>query len=90
MANSQRNILQTLIHRFLEPRQFIQVLYGPRQVGKTTLAHQLLNKINFKSIYASADTPSLEDTFWIQQQWDIARVHNAPNNNDILLVLDEI
>ena len=68
MANFRRNILQLLFDRFLEPRRFIQVLYGPRQVGKTTIAQQLLDKICFKSIYASADLPTLEDTFWIEQQ----------------------
>lgn len=32
----------TLAARLREPRRFIQVLSGPRQVGKTTLAEQVL------------------------------------------------
>ncbi len=90
MANFRRDILKLLLERFTEPRKFIQVLYGPRQVGKTTLAHQTIDKLNFKSLYASADAPTLEDNFWIPQQWDIARLYNAQNNKEVLLVLDEI
>lgn len=44
MANFRRKIYQLLSNRFVEPRQFIQVLYGPRQVGKTTLAQQIIGR----------------------------------------------
>jgi predicted AAA+ superfamily ATPase len=36
----KRPMFQELIKRLGEPRKFIQVLLGPRQVGKTTLAMQ--------------------------------------------------
>lgn len=86
----RRKIYKLLSERFRETRKFIQVLYGPRQVGKTTLAQQIIEKLGYKSMYASADDPTLKDTFWIEQQWDIARVYNAPDDKEILLVLDEI
>ena len=59
----------TLVHKRLsEPRRFIQVLSGPRQTGKTTLAHQLIEALTIPSHYASADEPTLKDRFWIEQQ----------------------
>jgi predicted AAA+ superfamily ATPase len=36
----ERDQLQAFTKRILEPRKFIQVLMGPRQVGKTTMADQ--------------------------------------------------
>jgi hypothetical protein len=40
---------------------FIQVLAGPRQVGKTTLVRQVLAATVLPSHYASADDPTLRD-----------------------------
>jgi predicted AAA+ superfamily ATPase len=61
----QRFHLQHLIKRVNEPRQFIQVVMGPRQVGKTTLVKQLLEKIDFPSTYVSADDSSSNPAFEI-------------------------
>ncbi|MCK7531755.1 MAG: AAA family ATPase [Marinilabiliales bacterium] len=36
-------------------RNFIQVIAGPRQVGKTTLISQLLGRLEIPSKYISAD-----------------------------------
>jgi len=41
----ERVQLQEITKRTLEPRKFIQVLMGPRQVGKTTMAAQMLKKV---------------------------------------------
>ena len=84
----QRPILSELIRRMEEPRRFIQVLSGPRQTGKTTLARQLIQNLDMPSVYASADEPSLKEGFWIEQQWERARVES--NQNGTLLVLDEV
>jgi predicted AAA+ superfamily ATPase len=40
----ERIHLQQFMKRMDEPRRFIQILNGPRQVGKTTLIMQLLEK----------------------------------------------
>ncbi len=84
----KRPIFEQILRRLSEPRRFIQVLAGPRQVGKTTLARQLIETINFPSHYASADTPTLQHQAWIEQQWQIARLKAA--KGPALLVLDEI
>jgi len=77
-----------LLRRLQEPRRFLQVLAGPRQVGKTTLALQVMENTDFISHYASADEPALKGREWIAQQWEIGRL-NARKGN-ALLILDEI
>jgi predicted AAA+ superfamily ATPase len=40
----ERVDLKSLITRMNEPSGFIQVVVGPRQVGKTTMVNQLLSR----------------------------------------------
>ncbi len=86
----ERSELQILKKRVIEPRKFIQVLMGPRQVGKTTLVSQLLKQIH-PALYESADAIPAGDSTWLQQIWESARLkmktQNAPQ---FLLVIDEI
>jgi hypothetical protein len=79
-----------LLKRLGEKRRFVQVLAGPRQVGKTTLVRQVMEKANMAAHYASADEPSLRDRVWLEQQWDIARLKAKESKAGALLVLDEI
>ena len=87
----ERPHLQVLINRMQEPRKFIQVILGPRQVGKTTLVNQLVEKYPFGSIVVSADAIGAYNTYWLEQQWEIARIKLAQNGGkEFLLVVDEI
>jgi predicted AAA+ superfamily ATPase len=87
----ERTHLQRLISRIEEPRKFIQVLLGPRQVGKTTLATQLTEKINFSFHFISADSVAASGSAWIEQQWEIARTKmDQENASSFLLIIDEI
>ena len=73
------------------PLSFIQVIIGPRQVGKTTLVKQLLSELNIPWHYASADGVSATDNIWIEQQWEIARMTKKQTEAaDFILVIDEI
>lgn len=45
----RRSIHDVLLRRLREPRRFIQVLAGPRQVGKTTLARQVMEVMSRSS-----------------------------------------
>lgn len=38
----ERAYIEQLKRRLEEPRKFLQVVMGPRQVGKTTLINQIL------------------------------------------------
>jgi predicted AAA+ superfamily ATPase len=72
-----------------EPRRFLQVLAGPRQVGKTTLARQAMESFSGHTSYATADSPSPDDRVWIEQQWETARFR-CRQAQSWLLVLDEV
>ena len=87
----RRPIFEEIVERTEEPRRFIQVLAGPRQVGKTTLARQVMGAIGIPGHFASADAPDPEDVGWIYTQWQIGR-QAARNGGRAggLLVLDEV
>ena len=81
----------TLAARLREPRRFLQVVSGPRQVGKTTLVRQVLADWPEHAHYASADEPTLKDRAWIETQWEIARrLVSESNRASAVLALDEI
>lgn len=91
MPFSRPHQFQLILSRLRSPRRFIQVLAGPRQSGKTTLATQALKALEMTSHYASADEPSLKDNAWVEAQWDIARIRSsAGRRRSTLLVLDEV
>jgi len=73
--------------RLAEPRRFIQVVTGSRQVGKTTLVQQVADSAGVPVRFASADEPTLRGTEWIAEQWEAARLAASP---DVVLVLDEV
>ena len=87
----RRPIYDEIVDRAEEPRRFIQVLAGPRQVGKTTLARQVMDAIGIPGHFASADAPDPEDVGWIYTQWQIGRqaARNGGRAGGIL-VLDEV
>jgi predicted AAA+ superfamily ATPase len=87
----KRPILQKLTNRITEPRRFIQVVYGPRQVGKTTLVMQLMKQLSFGSLLVAADDVPAANRLWIKNAWDEARRKmDASKQEEFLLVIDEI
>lgn len=85
----KREISTQLLKRLQEPRRFIQVLLGPRQVGKTTLALQIAEEIKKPSHYISADLATLQSAAWIQQQWEVAR-NKVESVHGAVLIIDEV
>ncbi len=47
--------LELIRSRLAEKRRFIQVIAGPRQVGKTTTVHQWLKEKAMPHIFLTAD-----------------------------------
>lgn len=86
-----RDIFKKLIAHIAAPKALIQVLMGPRQVGKTTLAKQLLATVEIPCFYASADSAGMHESSWIKVQWDLARqkLLGSPSHTAIL-ILDEV
>lgn len=77
-----------LLDRLMERRRFIQVVAGPRQVGKTTLVQQVTDTLALPVHFASADEPTLRGGEWITQQWETARSLSTTQGS--VLVLDEV
>lgn len=85
----QRPQAAVLAERLAEPRRFLQVVAGPRQVGKSTLVQQVTDQLGLPVRYVSADEPTLRGTDWIGQQWEAARLE-ATGTAGAVLVLDEV
>lgn len=80
-----------LARRVAEPRRFIQVVVGPRQVGKTTLVKQVLDECAVPHLHFSADNVPASGSSWIADCWDTARARMAAGKEkEFLLVIDEI
>ena len=86
---SHKQVLASRIEK--EGRKFIQVLYGPRQVGKTTLVTQLAEQTHLPVHYVSADAVISPGGIWISQQWEAARLKiQNQANREVVLIIDEI
>lgn len=84
----QRPQAAELARRLAEPRRFLQVVAGARQVGKTTLVQQVAGEAGLPVRYASADEPTLRGPDWVAQQWEAARL--TCGTTGAILVLDEV
>lgn len=86
-----RKQYNTLKERVEEPRKFIQVIAGPRQVGKSTLVSQVLRQIELAYMMEVADGVDSTDTDWIRRVWESARTTMQLRKEKVfLLVIDEI
>jgi hypothetical protein len=87
----ERIVLQQLKSRVEESRKFIQVVYGPRQVGKTTMVLQLVKQLTFPYLVVTADDVPAADRNWIRNIWNEARRRfSVSGGSEFLLVIDEI
>lgn len=82
---------ERLASRLSEPRRFIQAVTGPRQAGKTTLVSQVAGESGLPVHYADADHPGLRSLYWIEQQWEAARLLAEQSGPEgAVLVIDEV
>jgi predicted AAA+ superfamily ATPase len=87
----ERSIFQDINDRVSEERKFIQVLVGPRQVGKTTLIKQLIQKTDIPYHFVTADDLYAADTTWLRREWGNARLQMIQSDKkEILFIVDEI
>lgn len=84
-----RKVVKKITSHLKGKNLFIQVLFGSRQVGKTTAALQSAEQAKLPYIYATADEPATKDLLWIEQQWEQARLQ-LKSKGKILLILDEV
>ena len=75
----------TLTSQIVANSELIHVIIGPRQVGKTTVAHYFCKNSNLKYQFFSADGEVSRPKEWLQVLWN-----QANDENIELLVIDEI
>lgn len=86
-----REQLFLLEKRLSEKRQFIQVLAGPRQVGKTTLVSQLVERMSVPVTSVTADGVDENNAEWIADQWNAVRVRMyLQAEKEHILIIDEV
>jgi len=85
----KRDITLTLGERLKETARSIQIVIGPRQVGKTTAIKQILAECEAPYHYAAADLPAPPETAWIMEEWSQARTLIKKKDHAVL-VLDEV
>jgi hypothetical protein len=85
----KRPVFQALMQRFLSGTDLIQVISGPRQIGKTTLVKQLFEMQHWKGMYAIADGIQ-NDIGWIESQYNAAVVLQKQLDVPVILAIDEI
>lgn len=82
-------IVEKLSNRLSENRLRIQVVAGPRQVGKTTAVKQALKHYGRPFTYRLAEGLGLNPLAWLESEWQNARLQ-ARTLGEYLFVVDEI
>lgn len=87
----QRAEFHTIKARLEEPRKFIQVVMGARQIGKSTVVKQVLQAIDAPYHFFSADNVPATNSGWISNCWAATRSLKENNGwESVVLVIDEI
>lgn len=73
-----------LKERLSEKQPLLQIIQGPRQVGKTTALQQFYDLNNKKTPMHFISGDAVTSSVWIQEQWQMAREDNK------VLIIDEI
>ena len=87
----QKSEYLVIRNRVKEPRKFVQVVMGPRQVGKSTVVKQVLAELDMPYQFYSADNVPATNSTWISDCWAAVRsLKESRGADSMLLVIDEI
>ena len=87
----QRRHLNILKSRMAEPRRRMQIVMGPRQVGKSTLVGQFTEGTSVPFDFFAADNVNRFDTSWIPNKWQQARMRmDIHSEQEHILIIDEV
>lgn len=87
----KRAQLSVLESRMAEPRRTLHVVMGPRQVGKSTMIAQFVERTSVPYSLFSADGVGRANTAWISEKWHEARtLMMLYNETGHILIIDEI
>lgn len=77
--------------RMKEPRRFIQVVMGARQIGKSTVVKQVLQDLDMPYRLFSADNVPATNSAWISDCWAAVRsLKESRGWESVVLAIDEI
>lgn len=86
-----RSQLNTIVERMREPRKCIQVLAGPRQVGKTTLIKQFVSQSTIPVTSLNADEVASSNRTWLSDKWQAVRMRmKLEGQQEHILIVDEV
>ncbi len=86
----QRPFVKDITESSNNKQNLINIITGPRQVGKTTAAEYIKSKWKGPVHYANADLALGSETHWIISHWNRIRDQEVKKNQKKLLILDEI
>ena len=87
----ERQHLAILKSRMAEPRRRMQIIMGPRQVGKSTLVYQFCDGLDTPYDFFSADGVGRFDTTWIPNHWQEARMKmDLHGDKEHIIIIDEV
>jgi predicted AAA+ superfamily ATPase len=86
----ERKIVQEILRWEAVSPPRLQILIGPRQVGKTTAAKQAAERSGRPCHYASADEALPPGPEWVERHWDLAHRKTTECDGPVWLILDEI
>ncbi|MBM3285909.1 MAG: ATP-binding protein [Candidatus Eisenbacteria bacterium] len=84
----ERRIVARILDRLSAGPQLLQIIVGPRQVGKTTAALAVGKRWSGPVRHAAADLPLPPGPEWIRNHWELAR--RDAREGPALLILDEV
>lgn len=82
--------VKVIASRIAEPRRFLQIVIGPRQVGKSTAIAQALKAQDLPFHFARADAAAPASRAWLRAQWAQARALIRDGSSSAVLVVDEV
>lgn len=85
----RKKLYDDLENRLNDETNLVQVIIGPRQVGKTTLALQILKRWDGSKLYETADQPGTPVLSWLENVWLQARAL-PEKSSPTLLIIDEV
>lgn len=87
----QRQHLNILTSRMAEPRRRMQIVMGPRQVGKSTLVGQFTEGVSVPFDFFAADGVNRFDSSWIPNKWQQVRMRmDIHSEQEHILIIDEV
>lgn len=86
----KRPVFYELSERLLDSKGLIQVISGPRQIGKTTLVQQLFKSKKWLGMYHVVEGMKESSSTWLESVYNSAIIKQKQSKVQVVLAIDEI